>query len=244
MAGFAHRALALRGDRLTTGHVTAFFDRFAGLGKHVVALSERVLREVQSLYGLRGQLLPIPVDTDRFRPRDRGVAREVLGLPRDGPIGLFVGRLDRTKGFDVLLEVAARMPDVRFLVAGGHGAPQANVEYLGRVPHDAMPMWYAASDFFFLPSRYEGFGLALLEALSCDVPAIVSESAWPFPEGPAECGRVVRGEAAEDFVAAIRAILATRTGLHPRDFVVPRCNFDVFRSVWRQFMDSLPNEAG
>src|SRR6266511_4440726 len=68
MAGLARRALTLPGDRLTTGHVTALFDRIAGIGKHVVAISQFVMREVESFYGLKARLIPHAVDTDVFRP--------------------------------------------------------------------------------------------------------------------------------------------------------------------------------
>ena len=160
MAGLARRALALRGDRLTTRHVTGLFDRIAGLGKHVVAVSQPVLREVEAFYGFKGRLIPNAVDTNAFRPTDGASAREALGVPPDVPVGLFVGRPDRTKGYDILLEAARELPQVLFLVAGGHPGKMANVWSLGHVPHDAMPRVYAASDFFFLPSRYEGFSLS------------------------------------------------------------------------------------
>jgi len=239
MAGLARRALALRGDRLTTRHVTGLFDRIAGLGKHVVAVSQPVLREVEAFYGFKGRLIPNAVDTNAFRPTDGASAREALGVPPDVPVGLFVGRPDRTKGYDILLEAARELPQVLFLVAGGHPGKMANVWSLGHVPHDAMPRVYAASDFFFLPSRYEGFSLSLLEALSCDLPVVLSEPAWPLPEEPLQCGVVVRGESGRDFAQAIRLVLAARQQFSSREFILPRCNFEVFERSWRGFVGSL-----
>ena len=239
MAGLARHALTLRGDRWTTGHVTAFFDRVAGIGKHVVAISPRVLREVEAFYGLRGRLIPHAVDTNAFRPVDRATARESLDLPRDRAIGLFVGRPDATKGYDVLLRVARAMPEVLFLVAGAPAARDDNVWSIGQIAHDDMPRWYSASDFFFFPSRYEGFGLALLEALSCDLPAIVSKSAWPFAEGPEQCGIVVDGNSEGGFVRAIRSVLSDRRNFSPRDFVLPRYDREVFADRWRAFIQGV-----
>src|SRR2546426_5828892 len=239
MTGLARRALSHRGDRLTTGHVTGLFDRIAGMGKHIVAVSQPVLREVEAFYGFKGHLIPNAVDTNAFRPMDAASAREALGVPLDVPVGLFVGRPDRTKGYDILLEVARELPHVLFLVAGGHPGKMANVWSLGRVPHDAMPRVYAASDFFFLPSRYEGFSLSLLEALACDLPAVVSDAACPFPDGLGPCGIAVPGAQAEDFARAIRRVLAARAEFAPRDFILPRYNFDVFRHRWRGLVGSL-----
>src|SRR2546428_1685697 len=149
MAGLARDALPIRGDRLTTGRVTGFFDRLAGVGKHVVAVSHRVLREVESFYGLRGRVIPNGIDTTAFRPMGQARARDTLGLPPDATIGLFVGRPDHTKGYDTFLRVARRMPEVHFLVAGRSGPPPGETRRPGPGPHSDMPWWDSASRFFF-----------------------------------------------------------------------------------------------
>jgi len=244
MAGFANHVLNLRSERLAQGHVMALFDRLAGIGKHVVVVSHRVLREVESFYGLKGRLMPHAVDTATFRPMNSESARESLGLPESAPIGLFVGRPDSTKGFDILTGVARRMPNVQFVTVGGqHEDGPANVRSLGRVDHEELGRVYAAADFFFLPSRYEGFGLATLEAMSCNIPVVVSEEAWPFPEEPSQCGVVVRGVAESDYVDAIRLVLATRGQFSPRQYVLPRYDFGVFRAAWRDYIGSVIGEG-
>lgn len=244
MAGLARHALALRGDRWTTGHITAFFDRIAGIGKEVVAVSHRVLREVECFYSLRGRTIALAVDTDAFRPMDSTRARQALGLPLGAKIGMFVGRPDPTKGYDIVHRVARRMPEVLFLAAGGVGAGASNVRVLGHIAHEDMPRWYAACDFFFLPSRYEGFGLALLEALSSDLPAVLSEPAWPFIEEPALCGIVVRAGTDEEYAAAIRSVLSDRDRFSPREFIGPRYNLATFQRRWRSFIESVLGSAG
>src|SRR5438445_140501 len=125
-----------------------------------------------------GWVTPNGIDASSCRRMGLARARDELGLPHDATIGIFVGRPDHTKGYDTFLRVARRMPQVLFLVAGGYGPAQGNVRPLGRIPHSDMPWWYSASDFFFLPSRYEGFGLSTIEALSCGVPVVVSEAAF------------------------------------------------------------------
>src|SRR3989454_1044794 len=239
MAGLARDALPIRGDRLTTGRVTGFFDRLAGVGKHVVAVSHRVLREVESFYGLRGRVIPNGIDTSSFRPMGLARARDKLGLPHDATIGIFVGRPDHTKGYDTFLRVARRMPQVLFLVAGGYGPAQGNVRPLGRIPHSDMPWWYSASDFFFLPSRYEGFGLSTIEALSCGVPVVVSEAAFPFSGNRSQCGIVVDGDREQDFVQAIHQVVGDGDSFSPREFAVPRFSIKVFEDTWRGFVNSV-----
>ena len=245
MAGFAQNVLTLRSERLAQGHVMAFFDRMAGIGKHVAVVSHRLLKEVESFYGLKGRLMPHAVDMATFRPMDPAVARDALGLPADTAIGLFVGRQDYTKGFDIVERVAREMPDVLFLVAGGdrHG-DRGNVRFLGKVPHEGMATVYAASDFFFLPSRYEGFGLATLEALSSDLPIVVSDAAWPFPEGPSQCGVVVQGSRDAEYVKGIRAVLGSRSQFSPRAFVLPQFDFARFREAWRAYIETILGAGG
>ena len=239
MAGLAEQAIPLRSARLTTGKVEAAFDRLAGVGKHVVAVSQRVLREVESFYGLRGRSIPNAVDTHAFRPTNGVLARQALGLPLGARIGVFVGRPDPTKGYDILLRVARRMPGVLFLVLGCDPWQEGNVRSVGRVPHDDMPRWYAASDFFFTPSRYEGFNLSLLEALSCNLPAVMSQAACPFLEDPPRCGIVVPGDRDEDFVEAIQRVLSSAYHVSPRGHVLERYDFRVFRDSWRGFIESI-----
>lgn len=237
-AGLARQALLLPGDRVTTGWVTAGFDRIAGMGKHVVAVSPRVLREVERFYGLHGQCVPPGIDTARFAPSDPAAAREALGLPAGRPIGIFVGRPDHSKGYDVLQRIARQLPEILFLVAGGSGTPVANVRPLGRIPHGEMPLWYAASDFLINPSRYEGFNLVILEALSCDRPVVASAAAFSIPEQESRCGIVVDGNEPEEYVQAVRTVLRSEP-LHPRAVVHPRYSLERFAASWRSLVASL-----
>lgn len=243
MAGLAQQALLHRGDRLTTGHVTGFFDRLAGLGKHIVAVSPRVLREVERYYGLHGRCIPPGVDTALFTPRNQAKAREALRLPQGVPIGIFVGRPNASKGYDTLQRIARRLPDVLFLVAGAAGPADRNLRPIGRVPHDELPLWYSASDFLVNPSRYEGFNLVILEALACDRPVVASAAAFSVPEKPSHCGVVVPGQHELDYVRAIRDLLESAP-LHPRAVVAPRYSLDRFAATWRGLVESiLPSQA-
>ena len=66
-----------------------------------------------------------------------------------------------------------------------------------------MPLLYAAADVFVLPSRYEGCNLSLLEALACEVPAVVSAAAYPFGNESPDMGIVVEPPTAEAFAEGI-----------------------------------------
>lgn len=171
-----------------------------------------------------GTVIPNAVDTTRFAPgdRDRRVgARIALGLPPDGPVVAFVGRLVAKKGLRVLAAAIARLPDVRLLVIGD-GPDRAIAESLGaqvtlhrQLPHQAMPAAYLAADVFGLVSRGEGMPVALIEALASGLPAVVSDD--PGFAALAGCAGVLRVRPDVATVAtALRSLLADRAALAAR----------------------------
>lgn len=116
---------------------------------------------------------------------------------------LFVGELESRKGIDTLLEAAGRLPeplrsDTVIAIAGhlserpdlhGHPIPQpppgVRLEILGHVSDARLRSLYAGAAAFVFPSRYEGFGLPVLEAMACGAPVIASDAA-SIPEAGGE----------------------------------------------------------
>jgi glycosyltransferase involved in cell wall biosynthesis len=107
----------------------------------------------------RVAVLPCGVDLDRFTPIPRTEARERLGLPPDEPCVLFAADPARAvKRFDRAQQAAG---DTRLLT-------------LGRVHPFEVPVYINAANAVLVPSAHEGFGLAVLEALACDVPVLAT----------------------------------------------------------------------
>jgi teichuronic acid biosynthesis glycosyltransferase TuaC len=126
----------------------------------IAAVSPELAREVPGA-GTRRQVavLPCGVDLERFAPMPRDEARERLGLPRDEPCLLFPADPARpSKRFDRAREVAAG----------------ARLIALGTVHPFEVPIYVNAADAVLVPSEQEGFGLAVLEALACDVPVLAT----------------------------------------------------------------------
>jgi teichuronic acid biosynthesis glycosyltransferase TuaC len=104
----------------------------------------------------RVAVLPVGIDLQRFRPIPRREARERLGLDPDGPYLLFPHDPARPlKRFDRAREAAGDVPLLQ----------------MGRVAPDEVPYWINAANAVLVPSQDEGFGLAVIEALACGVPA-------------------------------------------------------------------------
>jgi glycosyltransferase involved in cell wall biosynthesis len=105
----------------------------------------------------RVAVLPVGIDTTRFRPIARREAREHIGLDPDEPVLLFPHDPSRPlKAFPRAQEAAG---DTRLLT-------------LGNVPPAEVPYWINAANAVLVPSIDEGFGLSVIEALACGVPAL------------------------------------------------------------------------
>jgi rhamnosyl/mannosyltransferase len=124
-------------------------------------------------------VIPYGVDVRRFKPGSPA-ARPASFPRRNGPIGLFVGRLVGYKGLDVLLKAVAGS-ELRVVIAGGGPLKSwleertRNSDLAGRVSvvgspaaHE-LPLFYQAADYFVLPSTSpaEMFGIVQLEAMAC-----------------------------------------------------------------------------
>lgn len=86
------------------------------------------------------------------------------------------------------------------------GLTQDEVRFLGYVPDDDLPFFYAGAKVFLFPSLYEGFGLPPLEAMACGTPVIAS-NAPPMPETLGDAAILEPPSSAERFVEAISKML-------------------------------------
>jgi teichuronic acid biosynthesis glycosyltransferase TuaC len=156
------RALTVHGTdvrhprtRLLTAAVIPLMDMLGAVSAELAAeLPGRAARR-------RAQVLPCGVDLERFQPLARTHARTELGLDPARPYLLFPADPARPeKRHDRALAVANAV-GVELLTLGG-------------VDPERVPLWINAANVVLVPSEREGFGLAVLEALACDVPVIAT----------------------------------------------------------------------
>lgn len=130
----------------------------------------------------RIELAPNAVDTALFASRvnDRDALRAERGI--DGCCFLYVGRLARDKGVDLLLRAADGI-DAE-LVLAGTGPEESTLRllapprtrFLGHLDRDELPAWYAAADVLVLPSRSEPWGMPLNEAAAAGLPLVATDA--------------------------------------------------------------------
>lgn len=161
--------------------------------ERVVVGSEFATRQAAQHLGVpREKFAVVAYGVDRrFRRTTRPEALAARHGLADGPVGLFLGGLKRRKNLFFLLEVWAEVtrarPEARLVVAGSGPLLEPlrrraatlgqarSIVFVGYVPEREKVEYYNLADFLLFPSAMEGFGLAVAEAMSCELPVVVSD---------------------------------------------------------------------
>ena len=161
----------------------------------IIAFSPHERDAMARLYGAdagKVSLVPCGVDLSLFRPLDQNSVRARLGLNGE-KILLYVGRIEPLKGLELLVETAAHMDSdesVRVVVVGADANGdremdrvkrlakerdlEDQIDFVGQVDHNELPLYYNAADVCVVPSYYESFGLVALESMACGTPVVAT----------------------------------------------------------------------
>jgi glycosyltransferase involved in cell wall biosynthesis len=148
------------------------------------------------------KIIPPGVDTTRFAPGDKEKSLILIGMPKKRII-FSLSRIDSRKGLDLLIRAAGRVmehvEDIVLVIGGGSkdmGEDEKEVLtglkgiagdmgildkvlFTGYLPDDIVPAYYSAAEMFIVPSRYEPFGLTILESMSVGTPVIATKFGGP-----------------------------------------------------------------
>lgn len=214
-----------RGERLRMRMLTRLAARYAD---HVITGSEFSKRDIVEEYGLspeRVSVAPSAVDRALFRPlaaAERAAAGRRLGLPEQ--YLLFVGVIQARKNLGVLIDALATLrarawPDMQLVLVGRQAfragdvvrrarerGVAAAVMHPGVVSDADLVALYNGARAFVFPSLFEGFGIPVLEAMSCGCP-VVSSNATSLPEVYGDAALTFDPTDADALVARLEEVL-------------------------------------
>lgn len=200
--------------------------KFCRRADAVMAYSESTKRDLVRLLDVdpgKIHVAPMAVD-EAFVPvsREQAVARVEKHYGIEGPYFLYVSTIEPRKNVDGLIRIFERLAkhrDHKLVIIGGVGwraiplldaiknSPVADrIIRPGFIPHLELPTFYCGADALLFPTHYEGFGLPLLEALTCSCPVIAGDNS-SVPEVTGGAALTCNEEDEDTFVALVERML-------------------------------------
>lgn len=196
----------------------------------VVTISQSTKRDIQHFYHTGNSKVVVAYpgfDSSVFRPitNQPKIAETLAKYQIEGQYIIFIGTLQPRKNLERLIEAVSRIKDLKLVIVGKTTGPgrqgwlfqqildkpaelgiENRVIFTGFAPTEDLPYLIAGSRAYCLVSLYEGFGIPVLEALACGIPAIVSDVS-SLPEVVGEAGLLVNPKSVDQIELAIRTLL-------------------------------------
>ena len=208
---YVQQYLPLIPEALSDSALQAYFHLFSQRCSAFIAPSQGIADVMREEWGVQGQVAVIPngVELEDFHTAVPLKSRQELGIPADGLLGVYVGRMSGEKDVDRLLRIFAVLtqeePRLHLLLIGG-GPELADyralaqqlgvancVTFTGALAYEQIPGYLALADFFVSASVSEVHPLTFIEAAATGLPAVGIDS-------PGVTDMIVDGETG--FVAA------------------------------------------
>lgn len=199
----------------------------------VIVSTESEKQDIIKFYELNGSkisVIPAGVDLERFKPLDQQKCKDSLNLVDKNIVISVAQRIEPLKGLDLLINALPYLDQLnmtKLLIVGGDQNSTKEIEQLmmlignlglsntvdftGPVLQKDLPKYYNASDVFVMPSRYETFGLAALEAQACGLPVIAADVGGPevFIEN-GKNGYLVPNQNPKQYAKRINQVIANK----------------------------------
>jgi glycosyltransferase involved in cell wall biosynthesis len=193
----------------------------------IVTVSNQSRQEIAQELGIPLERIETVYNSidDQFRAKipTEAIAQAQARYQLTTPYILFVGTLQARKNVGALIRafehLAPEMPDVQLVLAGGiSGNSEAivreakqspvaeRIRLTGRVAYEDLPAIYAGARVLVLPSKFEGFGLPIIEAMACGTP-VVANNASCLPEVAGGAAVLADADDTPAFATAIRRVM-------------------------------------
>jgi glycosyltransferase involved in cell wall biosynthesis len=190
---------------------------------HAVCANGDALAQIRHFLSDQAIELPVGLDIQLFKPGESSI-RASLGWTEQHRVVGYVGRLTHLKGVDLLSAAFRQVSqnaavNARLLIVGNGEEERAARAILAKeiahglvhiepgVNHDQLPEWYRAMDILAMPSRYENFSNAILEAMACGIPFLASNVGGNKIIGKSGAGWLFESESISSLVGSLNCCL-------------------------------------
>jgi glycosyltransferase involved in cell wall biosynthesis len=191
---FKLHGLKITKDKSMANFLGSYVKSFYSLQDEILVSSKEYIRilENRGIKSSKMKIFPRGIDTDLFSPnKTEAEEKYKLGF-KNGFNLLYSGRISKDKELDFLIEVFSHLSkktkDINLIITGSgpyfndlriKTKEMENIFFTGVVDHKFLHKIYSAADLFVFPSVADTFGMVILEAQSCGLPAIVSDRGGP-----------------------------------------------------------------
>lgn len=180
---------------------------------HIISVSNTLKTEIDKIFHRSISVIPNFVSVEKFKLSSKKLTDKLS-------IGFIGGLGNYNKGLDILLQSISRFDnrDVLLQIGGGgsliddfkRSADELgigmNCKFYGEIPRDKITEFYSGIDLFVLPSRYETFGIVLIEAMSCGIPVIATRCGGPEDIITQETGLLIEKDNIDELTSAIKSM--------------------------------------
>jgi len=162
-----------------TGKIFTFLEKIATKKcDKIIVVSNETKEYLQEKYavGSKTAVIPVGVDIDKFKSKDKIKLRKKYGFSPKDKIVLYIGRFSAEKQIDFIVEELSKLNIKLVLVGKGDVIkPKKNVIVMDPMPHSELPDMINCADCLVLFSKYEGMPTVVLESLACGKPVVSSD---------------------------------------------------------------------
>lgn len=185
----------------------------------LISISSATQRDLVRFYNPQKPLYVTPLAAaPHFQPVDPAPVRAKFNLPTN--YLLYFGSNKPHKNITTLIEAIAHLPDAPLLIVAGAWLPahpepkmaverlnlQDRVRFLGRIETEDIAGLYSGATLFVFPSRYEGFGLPVIEAMACGT-AVACSNSSSLPEVGGDAAAYFEPDSAESIAHTLNHLL-------------------------------------
>lgn len=222
---------------------------FLAKASRVISVSNQSAKEVASFIGVTPQVIPNIIDFTKF------TTISIVDQNKSSQFGFLGGLNTVTKGLDILLKAIVGIQSEFVLHIGGSGelldeykalAVQLGIEekciFHGFVPHWQVPEFMSRLHFFVSASRYESFGMVMVEAMACGLPVVATQTGGPIDFMKDEVGMLIPCEDETSLRDALVKMLKTHHGYN-REYIRDYAFQNFSQERFREQIQTVYNEV-